>query len=284
MYLNNLLTEAEYQSVSHLAFKVARRNQEGELVSIHGSSSGSGVVFRENETVALKFEPGDGLKLCAKGLHVCSNPWNCFNPEYGYNIFSPSDVLMIVDVVGRICTDKENVKSCTDALRIVKVLSEDQKTSVLNWAATRTGVHGPQGISRSAVMRGVLYLVLRGRFSMLGTNPVRSDVSEAEMMGWLSSISPSTLHKCIPDVDTWGDPNIWVVRRLLEVCCQENQLRLAEWIVAAGLMLYDKGCVSRVATTTKSLWLTDALPRTSCLLPDQIDTWCPLLKRWHDVL
>jgi hypothetical protein len=295
-FLGDLLTEAEYLSVSHLAFKVVRRNKRGELVAIH--DSGSMIVFQEKETVTLKLGPAERLEVCSKGLHACRHPWNCFSPEYGYNIFFPDDVLMIVDIVGVQCYDPKKIKLCTDVLTVVKVLTEDQKTLLLKTSSSETRcikrskiTSGKEvecflttkdvcgGISRTVFMRGVLYLVLRGRFGVLDKEPVRSDVTEAEMMGWLASIPPSTLHKCIPDLDAMGDPNIWVVRNLVEVCFRQGQLRLAEWIVNAGLMLFDKCSVSRIAMSTRdSSWSTLVWPMTSSLHPRQITFWCPALE------
>ena len=76
-----------------------------------------------------------GLAMCRNGIHFC---WNINDVHEFYNI--KEKVICEVEILGEILNDSDMKKSCTNKLKILRVLTKEQVLSISNSGKDNTGI------------------------------------------------------------------------------------------------------------------------------------------------
>ena len=105
------------------AYKGFHVNEKNELVC-------RDMVFRVGETV----EVGGELKLCENGIHFC---WNLNDINEYYNL--RDSVICEVEILGDILNQEDMNKSCTNKLKVLRMLTKEEVWKISNTGNWNTG-------------------------------------------------------------------------------------------------------------------------------------------------
>lgn len=106
-----------------IAYKGFNLNNKNELVC-------RDMIFKVGEIAEVNGE----LKLCANGIHFCWNP-NDINDYYNLR----KSVIAEVEILGDIVNQSDLKKSCTNKLRVVRVLTKEQVWAISNTGSENSG-------------------------------------------------------------------------------------------------------------------------------------------------
>lgn len=105
------------------AYKGFKLNDKNELVC-------RDMVFRVGETAQVSGR----LELCRNGIHFC---WNLNDINEYYNL--RDSVICEVEILGDIVNQDDMKKSCTNKLKVVRVLTKEQVFAISNTGHDNTG-------------------------------------------------------------------------------------------------------------------------------------------------
>ena len=99
-------------------------------------------VFNEDWTCRdFKYEVGETYemeespKCCSRGFHFCTNLADCFN----YYSFDTNNKVAEVEALGKIATDNDNTKHCTNKIKIVRELAWEEVLTLCNSGNRNSG-------------------------------------------------------------------------------------------------------------------------------------------------
>lgn len=105
------------------AYKGFKLNSNNELVC-------RDMVFRVGETA----EVSGRLKLCHNGIHFC---WDLNDINEYYDL--RNSVICEVEILGDIVNDDDMKKSCTNKLKVIRILTKEDVWKISNTGTDNTG-------------------------------------------------------------------------------------------------------------------------------------------------
>lgn len=106
-----------------MAYKGFKMNEKNELVCLD-------MVFRVGEVA----EVSGKLELCKNGIHFC---WNLNDINEYYNL--RDSVICEVEIIGDIVNPEDMKKSCTNKLKVIRILTKEEVWKISNTGLYNTG-------------------------------------------------------------------------------------------------------------------------------------------------